>query len=105
VVAGAILEHVSGPDHPLEQEAQTVVEGDGMSFKVRTRGGGFGVDIVRRDGSVVWPDYASGPDPLLTVLSAEQRYLVEERGTGSVHGETYLDKARQRLRRWTESQP
>jgi hypothetical protein len=95
---------MSGADDRLEQDAQAVVAGGGASFLVRQLSGGFRVDIVRSDGTVVWPDYASGPDPLLAVLSAEQRYLVEERGAGSVPGATYLDKARERLRRRTESQ-
>jgi len=32
------------------------------------------------------------------VLVAEQRYLVEQEGRGSVAGATYLDKARERVR-------
>lgn len=49
--------------------------------------------------SVVWPRYASGPSLVLAVLAAEQRWLVEEEGSGGVAGETYLDKAEERLRR------
>jgi hypothetical protein len=33
------------------------------------------VDVVGSDGTVVWPDCASGPDPLLAIVSAGQRYL------------------------------
>jgi hypothetical protein len=43
-------------------------------------------------------DYGAGPDELLAVLVAEQRYLVEQEGRGSVAGATYLDKARERVR-------
>jgi hypothetical protein len=37
---------------------------------------------------------------LRAVLEAEQRYLVEQVGSGSVTGRTYLDKANERLRRF-----
>jgi hypothetical protein len=79
--------------------------GTGLSFHVRGNGDAFSVDIVRGDGTVVWPDYASGPDPLLAIVSAEQRYLAEECGGGTVRRATYLDKARERLRRWEQSHP
>jgi hypothetical protein len=36
----------------------------------------------------------------LALLAAEQRYLVEEVGRGSVGGADYADKAEERLRRW-----
>jgi hypothetical protein len=39
------------------------------------------------------------PDELTAVLAAEQRYLVEQVGSGSVRGETYVEKARERVRR------
>lgn len=54
---------------------------------------------LARDGVVVWPNYAVGPDDVLATLAAEQRYLAEERGSGTVPGVTYLDKARERLLR------
>lgn len=57
------------------------------------------VDLLRDDGSVLWPRYAQGPDELLACLSAEQRYLVEDIGHGAVSGVTYLDKAKERVRR------
>jgi len=47
--------------------------------------------------------YASGPTEVLALLAAEQRYLVEQVGRGSVRGDTYLDNAEERLRRWNES--
>lgn len=89
--------------HPLVGEAQAVVAGDGLSFKVRGDSGAWIVDIVNGDGTVVWPDYGHGPDPLLAIVGAEQRYLAEECGGGTVVGATYLDKARERLRRWEGS--
>jgi len=42
---------------------------------------------------------ALAPDDLTAVLAAEQRYLVEQVGSGSVRGETYAEKARVRVRR------
>jgi hypothetical protein len=60
------------------------------------------IDLTDVNGSVVWPDYATAPDELLATLAAEQRYLVEEVGAGSVAGATYVDKARERLRRARE---
>lgn len=60
---------------------------------------GFVCDLVVVDGSVAVAEYGAGPDELLAVLVAEQRYLVEEEGRGSVRGSTYLDKARERVRR------
>jgi hypothetical protein len=56
------------------------------------------VDVLRSDGSVLWPDYASGPTELMAILAAEQRYLAEEAGHGSAPGATYADKAAERLR-------
>ncbi|MEV0719271.1 hypothetical protein [Asanoa sp. NPDC050611] len=41
----------------------------------------------------------------MAILSAEQRYLAEECGGGTVPGATYLEKAHERLRRWEESLP
>jgi hypothetical protein len=57
------------------------------------------VDLLRSDGSVPWPDYASGASEILAIFAAEQRYLVEEIGHGSAPGVTYADKAAERLRR------
>jgi hypothetical protein len=60
---------------------------------------GFACDLVAVDGRVVAAEYGAGPDELLAVLVAEQRYLVEQDGRGSVSGATYLDKARERVPR------
>lgn len=100
-----ILVYMATRDHGLVEDAQAVVAGGGLSLHVRGHRDAFAVDIVRRDGTVLWPDYASGPDPLLAILSAEQRYLAEECGGGTVPGATYLEKAHERLRRWEESLP
>ena len=72
----------------------------GCRFRVEQDGEGWRVDIAREDGTVAWPDFGGGPDPLRAVLEAEQRYLVEQVGSGSVSGRTYLDKANERLRRF-----
>jgi hypothetical protein len=60
---------------------------------------GFVCDLVTVDGRVAVAAYGSGPDELLAVLAAEQRYLVEQEGRGSARGVTCLDKARTRVRR------
>jgi hypothetical protein len=100
--AGVGVRHagpVESADHPLAEEAQAVLP-RGWRFLVKVDDGGWVVDIARDDGTVVWPDFAGGPDPLRAVLEGEQRYLVEEVGSGSVPGRTYLAKANERLRRY-----
>jgi hypothetical protein len=86
----------------LEQVQRSVAP-----FRVvsRAAGDGFVADLVFTDGRVTGPAYGRGPDPVLAVLAAEQRYLAEQIGRGSVSGATYQDKARERLRRWTELTP
>ena len=69
------------------------------SFVVRARSDGVVVDLAFPNGRTAWPSFANGPDELTAVLAAEQRYLAEEVGGGTVPGETYLDKARERIRR------
>ena len=70
-----------------------------VRMRVERHADGFVAELVRDDGSVLWPNYAHGPDELLAALAAEQRYLVEERGAGAVRGASYLDIANERLRR------
>jgi len=70
-----------------------------MRIAARRVADGFAADLVAIDGRVAVAEYGAGPDELLAVLVAEQRYLVEQKGRGSVTGATYLDKARERLRR------
>ncbi|WP_375474358.1 hypothetical protein [uncultured Jatrophihabitans sp.] len=64
----------------LIAEARSVLRG---RFSIRHEGDDVVVDLTRDDGSVLWPNYASGSDELLAVLVAEQRYLVEQEGRGS----------------------
>jgi hypothetical protein len=78
---------------------------DPLIASVRLEGDSVVVDIAGADGTVIWPNYSSGPDDLLATLAAEQRYLVEEVGAGSVSGASYLDKARERARRSLGSAP
>jgi len=53
--------------------------------------------------SVRW--YGSGPSETLAVVVTEQRWLVEQDGTGSTSGVTYVDKAQERLRRGRDATP
>jgi hypothetical protein len=74
----------------------------GLALSVRPEGVEFVVDLIGRDGTTFWPNFAKGPDRLVALVIAEQRYLVEEVGSGSMPGEVYLEKAKERLRRWQE---
>ena len=74
-------------------------------FRVETRASpdGVVVDLVGNvNPDVILQHYASAPTAVLAVLAAEQRWLVEEQGSGSVRGETYVEKAEERLRRARE---
>ncbi len=44
----------------------------------------FATDLAFVDGRVAVADHGSGPDELTAVLVADQRYLVEEVGHGSI---------------------
>jgi hypothetical protein len=57
-------------------------------------------DVVRSDGVVAWPEFSRGPSQLLAVLAAEQRFLVEQVGSGAAPGTSYVDMANERLDRW-----
>jgi hypothetical protein len=73
-----------------------------QGFVVVTRGtpDGVAVDLVGEvNPEVELRGYGFGPDSVLAVLAAEQRWLVEEEGRGSVAGETHAEKAHERLRR------
>jgi hypothetical protein len=74
-----------------------------VALRTRPHGTEIVVDLLRDDGTVLWPSFAQGPDELLACLAAEQRYLAEEVGHGTVRGKTYLDKARERLSRAEEA--
>jgi hypothetical protein len=77
-----------------------------MRISARPSGDGFSADLLRADGHVVVAMYSDGPDELTAVLSAEQRYLVEQGGAvRCVSGATYLDKARERIRRARQDRP
>jgi hypothetical protein len=66
----------------------------------RQEGPNFVAQLQRADGSVIWPDYATGATKTLALLAAEQRYIVEEVDRGSVSGADFAGKAEERLRRW-----
>lgn len=83
-------------DRLLAEVAKTL---DPLVPSARRDGIGVVVDLVRSDGTMVWQAYSVGPDVVLAALAAEQRYLVEEVGAGSVPGVSYLDKARERAGR------
>jgi hypothetical protein len=71
-----------------------------LVIAVRRDGDTFVAELFREDGTMVWPNYAHGPSDVLAAVAAEQRFLVEDQGSGSVAGTTYVDTARERLRRW-----
>jgi hypothetical protein len=71
-----------------------------MAVAVRPEGDAFVAELLREDGTILWPNYAHGDSELLATLAAEQRFLVEDQGSGAVSGSTYADKARERLHRW-----
>jgi hypothetical protein len=75
---------------------------DNLGHVLRREADGWHVDMVNLQGDLIWRDYAVHDDQLHALLCAEQRYLVEEVGAGSVSGETYLDMAEERIRRWRE---
>jgi hypothetical protein len=70
-----------------------------LTVASRTDPVGVVVDVLRSDGTVLWPNYASGQDENMAILAAEQRYLVEQIGSGSMPGATYAEKAAERLGR------
>ena len=91
--------------HPVamtsEQELLDDAKRAFAPLRVTSRTGprGVVVDLLRSDGTVLWPDYAFGQSETMAILAAEQRYLTEQVGSGSTPGATYADKAAERLRR------
>ena len=85
--------------HPLYLEAQQLV-GPELGFTLNAADQGIRVDIADGQGSIRWPNYATGPTPLLALLGGEQRYRAEELGRGAAPGSSYAEKATERLRRW-----
>jgi SAM-dependent methyltransferase len=67
---------------------------------VRQDGDTFVAELAREDGTIFWPNYAHGPNEVLAVPAAEQRFLVGDQASGAVSGATYVDKTRERLARW-----
>src|ERR1700683_2804889 len=102
---------VSDSEHVAEVEAMFAAKG--LSLSVEPRDGstivphsalssayGFWVDLVNlRTGEVQIQNYGSGPSELLAVMATEQRWLAEQEGSGSMPGDTYVEKAEERLRR------
>lgn len=94
-------------------EVQAMFAAKGLSLSVEQRDGstivprsapsygyGFWVDLVRvRTGDVSMRNYGSGPSELLAIMATEQRWLVEQEGSGSMPGGTYVEKGEERLRR------
>jgi hypothetical protein len=37
-------------------------------------------ELVRADGTILWPDYADGSSEVLATIAAEQRFLTEDEG-------------------------
>lgn len=70
-----------------------------MSVVPREHDGSWVADLVHQTGQVAVPAYGSGSSLLIAVLAAEQRYLVEQVGRGSLRGDTYSAKAAERIRR------
>jgi len=102
-LGSAIIGFVTEDTGPLEDEVHELFAGAGSIVRMSHDDDGFVVDLCRSDGTVVWPSFARGVDELQALLAAEQRYLVEEVGEGSVPGATYADKAAERLRQWRGS--
>ena len=57
-------------------------------------------DVVGPNGALAWPEFSRGPSELMALLAAEQRFLVEQVGSGATPGTTYVDMATERLHRW-----
>jgi hypothetical protein len=94
-------------------EVQEMFAAKGLSLSVERRDGsaivprsapshgyGFWVDLVSvRTGDVQMRNYGSGPSELLAIMATEQRWLVEQDGSGAMPGDTYVEQAKERLRR------
>jgi hypothetical protein len=81
-------------------EVERWFEVQGFRVVLRASSDGVVVDLVGDiNPSVVFESYALGPESTLAVLAAEARWLVEEEGKPPLDDETYVDRARERLRR------
>jgi len=73
--------------------------GHGFSLAVESRDNEFWVDLISiSTGKVVWPNFGAGPSRTMAIMSAEQRWLVEQDGSVRSNGRTYGEMAQDRLR-------
>ena len=78
-----------------QRDGSTIVPRSAPSYGYR-----FWVYLVSvRTGDVQMRNYGSGPSELLAIMATEQRWLGEQEGSGSMPGDTYVEKAEERLRR------
>jgi hypothetical protein len=92
-------------DEQAEQVRDWFAE-KGFDLRVELREAEYVVDLVsRRTGDVIAPSYGGGPTPNIAIVVTEQRWLVEQDGSGSVTGATYVAKAEERLRRGRAGAP
>ena len=91
-----------GWQQDLSTDAHATLPGH-LGFVLRLEADVWHVDIVTLKGDLLWSDYGAHSDQLHAILCAEQRYLVEQVGAGSVRGSTYLDKADERIRQWNDN--
>jgi hypothetical protein len=85
----------------LELDAATTLP-DHLGFQSRGDDEGWHIDVITLSGDLVWANYAQDEDQLCAWLCAEQRYLVEQVGTGAMPGSTFRDRAEERVRRWID---
>src|SRR3954463_8477346 len=86
-------------DEALLDQAVAVFQEHGFDLVLAPNGNRWVAHIARQAGEIVVRSYANGPDRLVTAFAAEQRWRVEQDGSGSVMGDTYVDKVRERIRR------
>jgi hypothetical protein len=59
----------------------------------------YWVDLINlRTDRVAVANYGSGPSELLAIMATEQRWLIEQDGSASTPGKSYVDQAKERLR-------
>lgn len=100
-------EHIENDASGLLAEIEARFSAAAISLRVTRDEKGFTVDLIGLDsGATVWPRY-TGPHQteMIAVVAAEQRWLAEEIGAGTVIGNTYAEKAEERLRRWRQDKP
>ncbi len=85
-------------DEALVAIAQEVLP-EGLYWDLEPTDEGWVAHLASRDGPPVRNYGSATHDRVLAVFSAEQRYLVEQVGTGAVEGTTYLQKAQTRVQR------